>query len=168
MHSQRTRYRERTPWHALAYVVMWGAIVLACYPVLAGWDGDVSPAMRWPLVAVFLGIGAVLVNVVGGLTVLVQEDRIVLHLGRVPIIRKTIPFSEIESVGSVVYRPLREFGGWGVRGMGRRRAWSARGNRAVVLTLAGDRELLIGSDRPQRLEERIRTLAGVRQRSRSG
>jgi hypothetical protein len=29
-----------------------------------------------------------------------------------------------------------------------------------VLTLVGDRELYIGSDRPQRLEDRIRTAAG--------
>ena len=77
------------------------------------------------------------------------------------MIRRAVAFDEIVSLESVEYRPLSEFGGWGVRGLGRRKAWTARGNRAVALRLTGDRELLIGSDHPKRLEERIRTLAGI-------
>ena len=73
-----------------------------------------------------------------------------------------LPFSEIVSMESVKYHPIREFGGWGVRGWGKRKAWSARGDRAVALTLTEDRLLLIGSDHPQRLEERIRTVSNDR------
>ncbi|NIR36664.1 MAG: hypothetical protein GWO04_14245, partial [Actinobacteria bacterium] len=51
----------------------------------------------------------------GGPTVRVQETRILLHLGRVPLVRRTVPFGDIRALESVVYRPLREFGGWGVR-----------------------------------------------------
>ncbi len=161
MKSERTRYRERTPWRGLAYVVLWGAIVLACYPVLSGAEDGVPPGMRVPLILSFLGLGAAIVGLVSGLTVLVQETRIVLYLGHVPLVRRTIPFSEIEGLEAVTYRPMREFGGWGVRGVGKRKAWTARGNRAVELSLSGGRQLLIGSDRPQRLAERIRTLGRV-------
>lgn len=160
MNTQKTRYRERTPWPSLAYVVLWGAIVLACYPVLAGWEGDVPAGLRLPMVAGLVGFGVVLTMLVGGLSVLVQETRLIVHLGRLPIVRTTIPFSEIESLRSVTYSPFREFGGWGVRGFGKKKAWTARGNRAVVLTLTGAREVYVGSDNPQRLQERIRTLSG--------
>jgi hypothetical protein len=98
----------------------------------------------------------------GGLTVIVRENGILMHLGTVPLIRRNVPFSDIVSLESVRYQPIREFGGWGVRGWGRRKAWSARGNQAVALQLDGDRLVLIGSDRPQRLEERIRMAAGDR------
>lgn len=158
MKSERTQYRERTPWRGLAYVVLWSTIVLACYPVLAGADDGVPEALRLPLVISFFGLGVAILALVSGLTVLVQETRIVMHLGHVPLVRRTIAFSEIESLKSVTYRPLREFGGWGVRGIGKRKAWTARGNRAVELSLSEGRQLLIGSDRPQRLAERIRTL----------
>jgi hypothetical protein len=52
-----------------------------------------------------------------------------------------------------------------VRGWGKRKAWSARGNQAVALTLEDDRLLLIGSDHPRRLEERIRAAVGERLRT---
>jgi hypothetical protein len=118
--------------------------------------------LRWPLVLGIVAVVAVLTRLVGGLTVLVRDDGILVHLGSVPLIRTSIPFDEIRALRSVAYRPMREFGGWGVRGTARRRAWTARGDRAVLLELDGEREILIGSDHPQRLEERIRTMGGDR------
>lgn len=162
MQAEQTRYRERTPWPGFVTATLWTVVVLSCYPILAGWDHDLPPATRWLVVgAIVLFVGA-LKLFLGGLTVLVQDTRIVLHLGSVPAIKRVVPFSDILEMRSVVYRPIREFGGWGVRGFGRRKAWTARGNRAVALRLRDDRELLVGSDHPKRLEERLRTLAGER------
>jgi hypothetical protein len=109
---------------------------------------------------VTVGVAALVKLLVGGMTVLVQESRILIHMGSLSIIRKTIPFETIESLESVQYRPIRDFGGWGIRGWGRRRAWTIRGDRAVALGLADDRQFLIGSDYPMRLEARIRAAAG--------
>lgn len=162
MMNERAGYTERTPWPGFATWILWGVVVLSSYPILAGWDLDLPFSLRWPIVAAIVACVAGVQAVVGGLTVRIEETRIVIHLGKVPLIKKLVPFAEIVAMESVTYRPLREFGGWGVRGAGKRRAWTARGNRAVRLRLAGDRELLIGSDHPQRLEERIRALAGDR------
>lgn len=161
MENSRTLYREYTPWNGVVYAILWGAVLLACYPILAGWDGDVSPALRFPLVGGIVVVVAVVTRLLGGLTVLIQSDRILVHLGRTPVIRRSVPFDEIVSIRSVQYRPIVEFGGWGVRGLGKRKAWSARGSQAVALQLTGDRELLIGTDHPSRLEERIRTVARI-------
>jgi len=76
------------------------------------------------------------------------------------MIRRRIPLDDVVALRSVRYRPMRDFGGWGVRGMGKRKAWTARGDRAVELDLTGGRQLLIGSDRPDRLLEGIRSAAG--------
>jgi len=103
--------------------------------------------------------------VLGGLTVLVQETRIVMHLGTVRLVRRMVPLDSVVSLESVRYRPLLEFGGWGVRGAGQKKAWTARGDRAVVLGLEEDRKLYVGSDHPQRLEAAIRSaVAGRRKR----
>ena len=161
MKTERTRYHEFTPWNGVVHAVLWGVVLLSSYPILAGWDGDVAPHLRLPIVGGIVAITGALVWAVGGLTVRVQESRVVMHLGRWPLIRSSIPFEDIISLRSIEYRPLGEFGGWGMRGLGKRRAWSARGNLAVALRLTGDREVLIGSDHPKRLEERIRTLAGI-------
>lgn len=162
MTEERTIYRERTPWPIWAAALCWSAIGVVAYLMLIGYDTDLSLAIRLPIVLGILGLGAVIARILAGLTVLVQETRLFLYLGSYPLIKRIVPYAEILDLESTEYRPLMEFGGWGVRGVGRRKAWTARGNRAVVLTLTGDRELYVGSDNPQRLEERIRTTAGDR------
>jgi len=68
------------------------------------------------------------------------------------VIRKTIPFREIRRAEAVTYSPLGEFGGWGIRaGMGGKRAWTVRGNRAVRLHLLDGTFFYLGSRRPGRL-----------------
>jgi len=162
MSHERTVYVERTPWAGFVTAILWGAIVVVCYPLLAGWDHDLPVRLRWPIAGAVVGGAALLTRIVGGLTVRVRERSLLVHLGSVPLIRTSISYEDIRTTESVVYRPIAEFGGWGVRGRGRRRAWTARGDRAVKLALADGREILLGSDHPQRLEERIRTVAGPR------
>lgn len=156
MPEERTQYREWTPWPGWVKAILWGAVVLSCYPLLAGWDTDLPFGIRAVIVVGVVAVATVAKYVLGGLTVLVQETRILVHLGSVRLVSRRVPFSEIVSTKAVQYGPIREFGGWGVRRRGKRKVWSARGNRAVLLTLTDDRELLIGSDHPQRLQERIR------------
>lgn len=160
MTEEKTSYRERTAWAGWVNAIYWGAIVLCCYPLLAGWDTDMEFATRLLVVGLILGFATAMKLLVGGLTVLVQETRIFMYLGSVPLIKKIVPYGHILALESVHYRPIMEFGGWGIRGWGKKKAWSARGDEAVVLTLPDDHLLYIGSDHPHRLEERIRTAAG--------
>lgn len=160
MDAERTSYTERTPWPGFATAIFWAAIVLSCYPILAGWDTDLPFSVRVSIVGAIVGVAIVLKAVVGGLTVRAQETRLWIHLGKVSVFKKVVPYADIAELESVEYQPIREFGGWGMRGFGKRRAWTARGNHAVKLTFVDGSELLIGSDHPQRLEERIRALAG--------
>ena len=39
------------------------------------------------------------------------------------------------------YAPLREYGGWGIRGLSRKRAYNVSGNRGVELSLVDGRKL---------------------------
>jgi hypothetical protein len=62
-----------------------------------------------------------------------------------------VPLSDIARAQAVAYRPLRDYGGWGIRGFGNRRAWNVRGNRGVLLVRRDGSTLLIGSQRPREL-----------------
>ena len=160
MDTEETNYREVTPWPGWVNAILWGSLIVACYPLLAGWDTDLEFGTRLTIVGSIMGFALGAKLVLGGLTVLVQETRIFIHLGSTPLLRTKVPYVDIIDLASVQYRPIREFGGWGIRWRGKRRAWTARGDQAVALTLVGDRELYVGSDHPQRLEERIRAAAG--------
>ena len=60
--------------------------------------------------------------------------------------------ASIARAEAVVYRPIRDYGGWGIRGFGRRRALNARGNHGVLHHRGRDGStLLIGSQTPRAL-----------------
>ncbi len=155
-------YEERTPWPAWVALLVWASTASATYGLLSERGSGLSPAARWLVLPGALGAGLALRTLLGSLRVRVGADGLFLHLGDVPLLRRSIAFEEIERVEVVRYRPLLEFGGWGIRGWGRKKAWSMRGDRAVRLHLTGDRLLYIGSDVPDRLAERIRTIGGSR------
>ena len=102
----------------------------------------------------YLLVGVLFHILFGKLTVALTRDTLELWFG-IGIIRKTVRLADVSAVESVTYSPLMEFGGWGIRGLGKKKIWSMRGNRAVVLTLPQDAKFYIGSDTPERLRERI-------------
>jgi len=146
-------YREFTGWSYWVYSIMWGSIGGAAI-------ASAAAGSEW---AAYLCVGsAVVIHVVlGGLLVTLEPEGLRVGLGRVRLLRTFIPFSNIRSLESVSYRPLREFGGWGIRGSRKRRVWSARGTEAVVLWTHDGRQIYIGSDEPHRLEGRIRNSMSV-------
>ena len=118
--EEQTRYRERTPWPSWVDLIYGGAIVSCAYSVFVTSGGGML--YRLAVVAAILAAGWGLRMVLGGLTVMVQETRLVMPLGSVRLVRKMVPLDSIVSLESVRYRPLVEFGGWGVRGAGKKRA----------------------------------------------
>lgn len=70
---------------------------------------------------------------------------------------RTIPFADIEEIESTEYRPIREFGGWGIR-LGRRgKAYTVSGNRGVRITMKNGRKFILGSKNADELESAIKT-----------
>ena len=57
------------------------------------------------------------------------------------------------------YRPIWEYGGWGIRySFGKGKAYNVSGNEGVQLVFKNGRRLLIGSQRAGELEEAIRSI----------
>jgi hypothetical protein len=157
---ERPVYREWSPWPAWIQVVFWGTMVASMVAVAV--SPGMSPSARMGTLLLLTGTLALVQWVVAGLTVRLYRDYIEMCLGTARLIKKRVRYEDIEELESVKYHPLMEFGGWGVRFSGKKRAWSARGDQAVVLHLADGIQLYVGSDKPQRLEERIRAIAGGR------
>ena len=57
------------------------------------------------------------------------------------------------------YKPIREYGGWGIRcSLRNGRAYNVSGNKGVQLVFKSGKKLLIGSQKPDELEAAIRTI----------
>ena len=166
MNDAGSMYRERT-W-APAWV--WAVIVGAC---LWGVGASLFAAFQQPAPGEIVGgdslssLDSVLIS--GGVLLLfvtmtsiftcldveVRYGHLFVSFGPVHVVRRRIHYADIESVRAVTYSPFREFGGWGIRGWGRKTAWTIRGNQAVVIALRTGREVYVGSRFPQRLAGRI-------------
>ncbi|MEJ2542043.1 MAG: hypothetical protein P8188_19100 [Gemmatimonadota bacterium] len=158
----RELYRERTGWPWWLNLLVLGATAGALLgPVLEGSTTTMEP-VTWGWMAVgTVTLMSLIYLFVAGLTVIVEPGRIRIGLGWGWPIRTTISLHEIVTLETVEYRPIRDFGGWGVRGRRSRRIWSARGNQAVRLELTDGRTIFIGSDQPRTLENRIRQAMSV-------
>lgn len=159
-----TEFREvqtfRQPWLlavlAATAAPMW--LIAAQQLILREPVGE-RPA---PDSAVFLlwavfGVGFPLFFSYLGLITEVRGDELRLRFRPLPARR--IPWSSISSAEAITYRPLRDFGGWGIRyGRGGRRAYNVSGNRGVELTLTDGKRIVIGSRRPDELQAAIATV----------
>lgn len=83
-----------------------------------------------------------------------------VHVRFRPFLNRLIRYEEIESAVAQTYSPLKEYGGWGIRGWGKRVAYNARGNEGVLLTLKNGGTIMLGTQKPSDLESAIR--AGLR------
>lgn len=84
------------------------------------------------------------------MTTEVDENEIRVHFGYIPTYRWRMPRADILEAKAVQYNPIREYGGWGIRGIPVT-ALNARGNLGVMLSLKNGRTMLIGSQRPDLL-----------------
>jgi hypothetical protein len=108
----------------------------------------------------------------GRLTTRIDSGSLLITFGFVNIVKKRIPLKEIVDAESVTYRPLRDFGGWGIRSgkfRGERTGcYNLKGNEGVLLTLSSDmrvclgrtKHFIIGSQRPVELVEAIKSCRG--------
>jgi len=99
------------------------------------------------------------------LAVLTARQTTTVTLGAVTVrfgflYRTSIPLSEVRQAEAIAYRPIAEYGGWGIRGFGRRRALNTRGDRGVLITRTDGSTILIGSQKPRELLAAL-TQAGV-------
>lgn len=133
----------------------WGAFV---QQIVRGRPVGSNPMSDWGvwLLWLLLGIGLPAVFWRMRLETTVYPDRIEIWLW--PLAHRVIPAVGIASVAARRYRPLREYGGWGIRGFGRNRAYNVSGAQGVQLVLANGNRVLIGSQRSGELAGAIESI----------
>lgn len=154
-------YEERSSWPLGVAVTVWGVCLSSAVATVAAGGG--SPAALIGA-AMLCALPFVVWLLVGTLVVKVTRTSLLIAFGSASLIQKLVSFGQISSVEPVRYRPVLEFGGWGIRFGWRsgKRAWTIRGDGAVVLHLTDGTRLYVGSDTPELLAERIRFASGGR------
>lgn len=116
----------------------------------------------WVIWLLWLGVGILLPVVFASMRLITVVRHDGVYLRFVPFHWRwvKIPVEQIRSVQARRYNPVLEYGGWGIRYGARGKAYNVSGNWGVELELANGRTLLIGSQKAEELEERIREIIG--------
>ena len=139
------RFRQAWVWVLLLLVLL--ALIV---PVIGGSSGPLVS-----LVMVLAGSGLIWLFFVMRLVTEVRADGI--YLGFFPFSSQKILYATIVGHRVREYRPIREYGGWGVRFNRSGRAYTVSGNLGVQLELSNGKGLLIGTQDPDEFLRAIGT-----------
>lgn len=142
-------------WLHLLNLIVLGISVFSTYKAFATKNLDTSE--RNILILTFISVLIVL-GVVYSIRLTTQIDEKGIHYRFFPFQRnyRVILWADLDKCYTRKYSPLKEFGGWGYRGIGRRKkAYNIRGNKGIQITLKMGIMLLIGTQRPKEAQQTI-------------
>lgn len=142
---------------------IWAIILIAC--VIPAWEmhsavinyqiGILNPASYVGLVTIVL------------VMILILSAKLEMEISDVGITVRFIPFiwrgksyswDLIDKAYLREYKPIGEFGGWGIRGIGKNRALNISGNKGLQLEFKDGRRLLIGTHKPDEIKKTLELL----------
>lgn len=65
-----------------------------------------------------------------------------------PFFRRNYNWDEIQECYVRTYAPVSEYGGWGIRGFGRAKAYNVSGNKGIQIITKNNERFLIGTEKP--------------------
>lgn len=147
------RFHEN--WIGLVAILGTAAVFAGVVVVSATVDETTDPLV----IGLSLGLCAPLVGLLWYPPMITEVHHDHLSVRFPPFRPVVIRPADISSFEATTYRPIREFGGWGRRGLfGPKRAMNVSGDRGVRIHLVDGRQYLIGSLRPDELAEALRQM----------
>ncbi len=114
-----------------------------------------SPDLVMWIVAIFVGVGIPALFLSLRLIVEVKSDGISVRYSPF-MLKRFIAWSELLTYEVREYHPIAEYGGWGIKYSYKYgRAYNVSGNLGVQLVLKDEKQILIGSLRPDELQMAI-------------
>lgn len=140
--------------------LMWYGFVQQIFFGIPFGTNPAPDAVLW-IFWLLIGIGLPAVFQMIVLVVEVKTDHILVKYN--PFVTRKFYFAEIKQFTARTYSPLREYGGWGIKGGfgSGRRAYTMSGNTGVELTLLDGDSVMLGSQKPEALAQAIVAQSGA-------
>ncbi len=144
---------------------IWALVLL---PVLMAWHGAIeqlvygrpygnNPASDEGMLIIWLLFGILLPLFIFSIKLIVEvrDSGIYVKFFPIHLSFKHHPLEDIVSYDVITYRPLRDYGGWGIRYGSKGKAYNISGNRGLMLEFRNGKHLLLGSQDPDSLKQAI-------------
>ena len=143
------------------WMVLIGMDVALFVSFFAQFFGPVPPRPSGPADLFGMALGALLCL---GITALFVSLKLITRVTNQgisvqfkPLHRKLVmfPFSDISQYSVRTYRPILEYGGWGIKRGSGGLAYNVSGNKGLQLVLKDGKRILIGTQKPEHLENTL-------------
>ncbi len=142
----------------LVTALQWWAFVTQ---ILLGRPFGSNPGPDWLIWVFWIVFGILFPIAFAALRIDTRVEPGLLRVRLAPFSHLRIPLSTIRHAEVVTYRPIRDFGGWGLRWSAKGRALNAYGSRGVQLVLDNGTRIMVGSQHPEELVSAL-TTAGMK------
>lgn len=155
--KEEQRFRQLWLWVfvILACTIPWVGMILQ---VMLGHKFGNNPEPDWLIILMWLvfGIGFPIFFYSLRLITEVQKDGIYLRFFPFHRKFKIYRYEEIESYTAREYKPIREYGGWGIRYVIGGIAYNVYGNKGLQLVLKNKKKILVGTQKPEEFYQAIK------------
>jgi hypothetical protein len=146
--------RQPRVW-ALIAILPTGFTLLLIWQVLLGHPAGPHPmpnanVIGWTIFLWLVWLRLVTIK----LATRVQRGKLSISLRGLWTVRR-IALADVSKIEVIAYRPVEDYGGYGIRLSKRGRAYIASGDRGVRLTFAKGGSILIGSQIPEKLAQAV-------------
>lgn len=144
----------RGTW-VMYFVLMLEIPTLVLVTVLVVTDDSGSKEGIYGLIATFI-IMAIVLTFLFNLKLKTRIDEAGIHYTYFPLIKwRTITKSQIKSAEVIMFNPLADHGGWGIKGNKTTKAYTVIGDAGLSIDLAEKKKIVIGTQKPRELGEFI-------------
>ena len=116
------------------------------------------------IVASIAIIGSILLILLAALTIEVKHDALYVQFYPIHLSPRKILYETITGYRVITYRPIRDYGGWGLKCGPKGKAYNVSGNRGVELEFSDGKKLMLGSQRPEELASALENVMGGQKR----
>ena len=123
-------------------------------------DDPLSDPALMVIGPLYIALGVFLLYLYFGARLITQVRPEGVYVRFVPFHRRFKNFTREQVVGceAVTYRPIRDYGGWGIRYGRKGRAYNTHGNRGVRLEFQDGKSLMVGSQKADSLASAINSI----------
>jgi hypothetical protein len=148
--KEEQRFRQLWLWAIiiLASIIPWIGMI---FQVILGHKFGNNPGPDWLIILMWLVFGIGLPIFFYSLKLITEVRKDGIYLRYFPFHRKfkIYQYKEIESYMAREYKPIREYGGWGIRYVIGGMAYNVYGNKGVQLILKSKKKVLVGTQKPE-------------------
>ncbi len=128
----------------------WLWLILLSFPVFAVYPFDVNN-LNFNYIVVSIAILVFFYFL--ELRVFVTEEGLYYQFFPIHIKKHVIKFTEIKKIEAVKYRPIIDYGGWGIKHGFNGKAYNVSGNFGVKIYLSNGKNILFGSKKYKKFEK---------------